>query len=125
MKSFSGDQLAPPFRLFQIPPATPAAYIMLGSTGSIRRALVRPPTLPGPSDSHVPRTPPVAPPPRASAGPKLFLSRELKSTSLSPVSACDAISLLRADEKRFICLTRSLAAKYRSTGSSLAPLGRR
>src|SRR5215471_4525777 len=39
----------PEFVLFHTPPATPAAYMLLGSTGSINSARVRPPMLPGPN----------------------------------------------------------------------------
>src|SRR4029450_8133984 len=44
----------PELVLFQTPPATPAAYITVGSTGLIKNARVRPPMLPGPSGVQVP-----------------------------------------------------------------------
>src|ERR1043166_1331844 len=68
-KSSSGSHDAPPLVVFQTPPATPAAYITSGVTGSMTNARVRPPTLPGPNDCHVPSAPLVdalpspAPPP--------------------------------------------------------------
>src|SRR5678816_2237692 len=68
-KSLSGAHELPPLVVFHTPPTTPAAYITSGLTGSMTNARVRPPTLPGPSDCHVPSAPPVealpspAPPP--------------------------------------------------------------
>src|ERR1043165_7335137 len=68
-KSSSGSHDAPPLVVFQTPPATPAAYITLGLTGSMTNARGRPPTFPGPSDCQVPSPPLVdalpspAPPP--------------------------------------------------------------
>src|SRR3989304_8428049 len=55
IRSASGAQVVPPFVVFHTPPATPAAYIVVGVVGSIRIARVRPPMLPGPSWVHAPR----------------------------------------------------------------------
>src|SRR4051794_13381851 len=87
MKSLRGDHEAPAFVDFQTPPATPAAYIVLGVTGSTISARVRPPTLPGPSDCHVPSTPEVEPASAAGVESPLALAREAsRSASPSPVS---------------------------------------
>src|SRR5262245_8390748 len=53
-RSPSALQDLPEFVLFHTPPATPAAYKMLGSFGLINSARVRPPILPGPSAVHEP-----------------------------------------------------------------------
>ena len=58
-KSSSGAHDVPAFVVFQIPPATAAAYITSGLLGSMSNARVRPPTLPGPRDCQVPSVPPV------------------------------------------------------------------
>src|SRR3954468_24455443 len=87
MKSLRGAQDAPPFVVFQTPPATPAAYIVLGVTGSIISARVRPPTLPGPSPCQVPSTPPVEP--ASSEGEDTLARAASRSASSSPVSASE------------------------------------
>src|ERR1700755_1525648 len=79
MKSLSGDHEAPPFVDFQTPPATPAAYIVWGLTGSMMMARVRPPTLPGPSGCHVPSTPLVEP--ASSEGADGFPARFARSSA--------------------------------------------
>src|SRR5258708_3918785 len=55
IRSASGAQEAPPFVVFHTPPATPAAYIVVGVVGWISVARVRPPMLPGPSPVQAPR----------------------------------------------------------------------
>src|ERR1051325_12000733 len=81
MKSSRADQLAPASVDFQTPPATPAAYIVLGVTGSMMMARVRPPTLPGPSGCQVPSTPLVEPAESAAVGVKPFAALSAGSTS--------------------------------------------
>src|SRR5215475_8486756 len=97
MKSSSAAQLAPLSVVFQMPPATPAAYMMFGELGSMISARVRPPTLPGPSDCHVPRTPRVAPRSAAEGLSKfdfdMPLSVDETSTLGSPVSCWDPMTL--------------------------------
>ena len=44
-----GVHCAPALVVFQIPPLTPAAYIVSGVVGLITKARVRPPILPGPN----------------------------------------------------------------------------
>jgi hypothetical protein len=51
-RSSSGIQVPPPSTVFQTPPSAAPAYIVLGEVGSMTRALVRPPMLPGPSGFH-------------------------------------------------------------------------
>src|SRR6185437_2604816 len=73
-KSSSGSHVPPPLVVFQIPPATAAAYMTSGLTGSTSKARVRPPTLPGPNACQVPSAPLVealpspAPPPPVPLG---------------------------------------------------------
>src|SRR4026207_2129344 len=128
-KSSSGSHDAPPFVVFQMPPATAAAYITSGLVGSISKARVRPPTLPGPNDCHVPQAPPAdalpspAPPPPVPFGNSP--SSSLKSEFASPVSKRDGKLLFLAVEKRFICLIFSFAWKWRSIGNCFSPFGRR
>src|SRR6185369_13967576 len=101
-KSSSGAQDVPPFVVFQMPPATAAAYITLGLTGSISNERVRPPTLPGPNDCHVPSAPLVealpspAPPPPVPFGNSP--SPGSKISSVSPASVAAGRFLLRAVE---------------------------
>src|SRR5215216_4143721 len=96
-KSLSGSHDEPPFVVFQMPPATAAAYITSGLLGSISNARVRPPTLPGPNDCQVPSAPLVdalpspAPPP-----PVLF------GNSPSPSSNTSSVSLAFACGGRFL-----------------------
>src|SRR6185503_12314158 len=105
-KSLSGSHDVPPLVVFQTPPATPAAYITLGLTGSMTNARVRPPTLPGPSDCQVPSAPPVealpspAPPPPVLPGN----SPSSKTSSASFALAWGGRFLPLADENRFMCL---------------------
>src|SRR4030095_9485791 len=114
-KSSSGSHDAPAFVVFQMPPATAAAYITSGLMGSMSNARVRPPTFPGPNDCHVPRAPLVealpspAPPPPVPFGNSP--SSSLKSELASPVSKRDGKLLFLAVEKRFICLIFSFAWK--------------
>ena len=49
----SSFQVAPPSIVFQTPPVTAPAYIMLGFCGLITRLRVLPPTFPGPSEVQV------------------------------------------------------------------------
>src|ERR1051325_6448571 len=114
-KASSGSHDAPPLVVFQTPPATPAAYITSGLTGSITSARVRPPTLPGPSDCHVPSAPPVeelpspAPPPPVLPGNSPSPGSSISSASL--LLACAGMFLPLADENRFMCFIFSLASK--------------
>src|ERR1044072_6408314 len=107
-KSSSGSQDAPPLVVFQTPPTTPAAYMTSGLTGLMTNARVRPPTLPGPSDCHVPTAPPVhelpspAPPPPVLAGISPSPTPSPISASLPLVSGGRFLPL--ADENRFLCL---------------------
>src|SRR5262249_38501883 len=55
IRSATGFHEAAPSALFQIPPPTPPAYMILGEVGSISMARVLPPTLPGPRLVHEPR----------------------------------------------------------------------
>src|SRR5919112_3340326 len=114
-KSFSGSHALPPLVVFQIPPATAAAYITSGLLGSISSARVRPPTLPGPNDCHVPSAPLVDALPSPAPPPPV-----LPGNSPSPGSSTSLVSLPLAwggrflplaDENRFICLIFSLAWK--------------
>src|ERR1051325_9178590 len=113
-KSSRGNHDAPPFVVFQTPPATPAAYITSGVTGSMTNARVRPPTLPGPSDCHVPSAPLVdalpspAPPPPVLPGNSPSPGSSISSAS--PL-AWDGRFLPFADENRFMPLIFSLASK--------------
>src|SRR6185503_17319777 len=97
-KSLSGAHELPPLVVFQIPPATAAAYITSGLAGSMSNARVRPPTLPGPNDCQVPSAPLVdalpspAPPPPVPFGNSPSPSR---ISSVSPASACEGRFLLR------------------------------
>src|ERR1041385_4392025 len=113
-KSSSGSQAAPPFVVFQTPPATPAAYITSGLTGLMTSARVRPPTLPGPNDCHVPSAPLVdalpSPPPPPPAPFGNSPSPGSRSSASLPL-ACGGMFLPLADENRFICLIFSLAVK--------------
>src|SRR6185312_6259306 len=115
-KSFSGVHELPPLVVFQMPPATAAAYITSGLIGSISRARVRPPTLPGPIDCQEPSAPlvealpsPAPPPPvplgNSSSSPLITSSRSLSA------SVAEGRFLLRALEKRFIFLIFSFAWK--------------
>ena len=76
MSSSVGSQLAPLSVVFHTPPATAAAYIVLGVEGLMTMARVRPPMLPGPRALHVPMSgPPVVatptpPRPRPARGAK-------------------------------------------------------
>ena len=54
MKSASGDQLAPPLVVFQMPPPTPPANMVVGVAGLMTSERIRPPMLPGPSHRHDP-----------------------------------------------------------------------
>src|SRR5689334_25342644 len=114
-KSLSGAHVVPPLVVFQIPPATAAAYMTLGLTGSMIKDRVRPPTLPGPNDCHVPSAPLVdALPSPAPAPPVPFgnsLSPGSRISASSPPLACGGRFLPLADENRFICLIFSLAWK--------------
>src|SRR5689334_12038737 len=102
-KSFNGAQLLPAFVVFQMPPATPAAYITSGLTGSMSSARVRPPTLPGPSDCQVPSAPLVealpspAPPPPVPFGNSPSPGSRI---SASLLLACGGRFLPFADENR-------------------------
>src|SRR5690242_21402025 len=113
-KSFKGAHELPAVVVFQTPPATPAEYMTFGSTGSMTNARVRPPTLPGPSDCHVPSAPLVealpspAPPPPVPFGNSPSPGSRI---SASLPLACGGRFLPLADENRFICLILSLAAK--------------
>src|SRR4051794_9111306 len=101
-KSLSGSHAPPPLVVFQTPPATPAAYITSGLTGSMTSARVRPPTLPGPSDCHVPSAPLVdalpspAPPPPVLPGNSPSPGSRISSASFE--LACGARFLPLADE---------------------------
>src|ERR1041384_7832677 len=90
-KSLSGDHDEPALVVFQMPPATPAAYITSGLTGSMSNARVRPPTLPGPNDCQVPSAPLVealpSPTPAPPVPPGNSGSSNISSASL--LSACD------------------------------------
>src|SRR6185295_4919038 len=114
-KSFKGDHELPAFVVFHTPPATPAAYIVSVSTGSITSARVRPPTLPGPIDCHVPSAPLVealpspAPPPPVPLG-NSGSSPPPPSPRSSSVSCAGGRFLLPRDEKRFIFLIFSFAS---------------
>src|ERR1035437_6180298 len=55
-KSPKGDQEAPRVGVFQIPPATPAAYMVEGVVGWISRVRTRPPMFPGPRLVQLERT---------------------------------------------------------------------
>src|SRR5687768_1721543 len=105
-KSLSATHDVPPLVVFQMPPATAAAYITSGLTGSISKARVRPPTLPGPNGCHVPRTPLVEALPSPAPPPPVLLgnspSSNTSSVSLALPFACGGRFLLRALEKRFI-----------------------
>jgi hypothetical protein len=57
IRSDVGDQVLPLSVVFQTPPATPAAYMVAGVSGSINRARVRPAMLSGPRKVHVGRMP--------------------------------------------------------------------
>src|SRR5690349_11849102 len=113
-KSFKGVHELPAFVVFHTPPATPAEYITFGSTGSITNARVRPPTLPGPIDCHVPSAPLVealpspAPPPPVPFGKS---GSSPPSPSSSSVSCAGGRFLLPRVEKRFIFLIFSFASK--------------
>src|SRR5689334_9793776 len=113
-KSSRGNHAAPPLVVFQTPPATPAAYITSGVTGSMTNARVRPPTLPGPSDCQVPSAPLVdalpspAPPPPVPFGNSPSPGSRI---SASLLLACGGRFLPFADENRFMCLIFSLAWK--------------
>src|SRR5213083_2906479 len=50
MKSLTGDQLAPPFVVFQMPPPALPANIVFASLGWMAIDRTRPPTLLGPID---------------------------------------------------------------------------
>src|SRR5260370_29835338 len=52
--SVSGFHVLPPSVVFQTPPPSVPAYIVLGSSGRITSARVRPPILPGPSACQFP-----------------------------------------------------------------------
>src|ERR1017187_3936425 len=54
-KSLKGDQVVPPVVVFQIPPATPAVYMVVGVVGSISKARTRPPMFPGPRFAQLER----------------------------------------------------------------------
>src|SRR5258708_40296671 len=54
IRSLVACQCAPPSLVRNTPPETAAAYMVLGSWGSMSSARVRPPMLPGPSDVQVP-----------------------------------------------------------------------
>src|ERR1051325_8991351 len=88
-KSSSGAHELPPFVVFQTPPATPAAYITSGVTGLMTNARVRPPTLPGPNDCHVPSAPLVdalpslGPPPPVPFGNSPSPGSRISSASLA------------------------------------------
>src|SRR5919197_4930866 len=114
-KSLSGNQEAPPFVVFQMPPATAAAYITLGLVGSMTSARVRPPTLPGPSACQVPSTPLVEALPSPAPPPPVPFGNSPSSPGstgpASPACACGGIILFLAVEKRFIFLIFSLASK--------------
>src|SRR5829696_9075667 len=114
-KSLRGAHDVPPLVVFQIPPATAAAYITLGSVGSMSSARVRPPTLPGPNDCHVPSAPlvealpsPAPPPPVPLGNSPLSPSN---TSSLSFAAACGGTFLFLAVENRFMRLIFSLASK--------------
>src|ERR1041384_3134626 len=94
-KSSSGSHDVPAFVVFQTPPATPAAYITSGLTGSMTNARVRPPTLPGPSDCQVPSTPLVEALPSPAPPPPV-----LPGNSPSPGSSISSASLLLAGAGR-------------------------
>src|SRR5258708_31831599 len=55
IRSLVGCQCAPPSLVRNTPPETAAAYMVLGSWGSMSSARVRPPMLPGPREVQVPR----------------------------------------------------------------------
>src|SRR5215813_10470724 len=105
-KSSSGAHVVPPLVVFQIPPATAAAYITSALVGSMSNARVRPPTLPGPNDCHVPSTPLVealpspAPPPPVPFGNSPSPGSSISSASL-PL-ACGGRFLPLEDENRFM-----------------------
>src|SRR5689334_9118589 len=111
-KSSSGAHEVPPLVVFQTPPATPAAYITSGITGSMTNARVRPPTFPGPSDCQVPSAPLVdalpspAPPPPVPVG-----NSPSPGSRISVPLACVGRFLPLADENRFMYLIFSLASK--------------
>ena len=52
MKSLTGDQLAPPLVVFQMPPPTLPANIVFASLGWMAIERTRPPTLLGPINVH-------------------------------------------------------------------------
>src|SRR5215471_1544701 len=95
----------PEFVLFHIPPATPAAYIMLGSIGLIKSARVRPPMLPGPKAVHAPN--------------------DCVAIEVVCISLIEGNLVRLAVEYWGIRLPRSIASRYRLTGIGLWPSGDR
>src|SRR5215211_7634119 len=85
-KSLSGNHDEPPLVVFQMPPATAAAYITSGLVGSMRSDRVRPPTLPGPSDCQVPSAPLVDALPSPAPPPPVPLGNSPSSSKTSSVS---------------------------------------
>src|SRR6476619_1360391 len=95
-KSSRGAHDVPAFVVFQMPPATPAAYITLGSVGSISKALVRPPTLPGPMLCQVPSAPLVDALPSPAPPPPVPFGNSGSAPGLTgSASFCDGKFLLR------------------------------
>src|SRR5262249_43400013 len=101
-KSSSGFHELPPLVVFQMPPATPAAYITSVLTGSMTNARVRPPTLPGPNDCHVPSAPLVDALPSPAPPPPVPFGNS--GSRISSASLAGGRFLPFADENRFMCL---------------------
>src|ERR1044072_8969842 len=112
-KSLSGAHELPPFVVFQIPPATAAAYMRAGLTGSMINERVRPPTLPGPNDCQVPSAPLVEALPSPAPAPPVppGNSGSPNTSSVSLLSVCDGRFLLCRVENRLIFLIFSFARK--------------
>src|SRR5215831_19193476 len=106
VRSVNGVHDTPVFVVFQTPPATPAAYIVLGVLGLITIALVRPPMLPGPRWVHEPKN---------SGSTKLVLAI---SASEGSMASCGV-------ECRGIRLAFRISRKYRSAEIGIFPSGDR
>src|SRR5437879_13142023 len=82
IKSFNGNQLAPPSRVFQTPPPTVPTHIVFGVEGWIRIERTRPPILPGPNHVHAPGLRP------ATFGPEFLPNSRLTAPGQTRGSCC-------------------------------------